>query len=225
MSNHLKIICVLRSGGDYDVEYVTNLKKGLDRHIGYRTDWNLVCFTDMLHEVKEAKDELDGVEIVPLEFMLPGWWSKLEIFKYTGPCLFFDLDTLIMNDISPLMDKVFEMGEKDFLMLEAFGINEGWASAVMAWNGDWHQILSDFNPKNMRYYRGDQNYISETVRLPELETNLDTVQNIIKGVYSYKYHCLANCPPNATIVCFHGDPRPRGVLWIRWIKVAWTGSK
>ncbi len=64
----LKVICVLKSGGDYTPEYVTALRNAIDKHISCMVDF--YCFTDM--DVKPACNRLmKGY---------PGWWSKLEAF-------------------------------------------------------------------------------------------------------------------------------------------------
>ena len=76
MEEKIKIICVLKSGGDYTPEYVQNMKKSLDRVIGYRADWEFICRTDI---------PFSGTGIIchSLVGTTEGWWSKIEIFYYT----------------------------------------------------------------------------------------------------------------------------------------------
>jgi len=39
----------------------------------------------------------------------------------------------------------------------------------------------------------------------------DAIQDIQKGIYSYKKHCTRFVPHDAHVVCFHGLPRPKDV--------------
>ena len=42
--------------------------------------------------------------------------------------------------------------------------------------------------------------------------NVDIIQNIVK-TYSYKLHCKDGVPEDASVVCFHGKPRPHEIGW------------
>lgn len=61
----MKIVTVLRSGGDYNHEHVQWLYKQLP------DDIEKICFTDLT---------IPGVQTIKLTENLPGWWSKIEIF-------------------------------------------------------------------------------------------------------------------------------------------------
>ena len=109
----LKILCVLKSGGDYDLRYVQNLKTALDRTIGHRDDWRLICFTDM-------DVTIPGVDRIPLKSNLEGWWSKVEIFQQTGACLYLDLDSVLISDFSSIFTTVYNLRRNEFIMLRPF---------------------------------------------------------------------------------------------------------
>ena len=136
MEEKIKIICALRSGGDYTLEYVQNMKNSLDRVIGYRDDWEFICRTDT---------PFSGAGIIcrPLVGIMEGWWSKIEIFCYTGPCLYFDLDTVLVSDFSHLFDIIHKLKKYEFLALKPFRSSEVWASGIMAWNGNWNKVFND----------------------------------------------------------------------------------
>ena len=214
MEEKIKIICVLRSGGDYTPEYVQNMKKSLDRVIGYRDDWEFFCFTDL-------QITLPGAVIIPMHKELEGWWSKLEIFQYRGACLYFDLDTVLISDFSYIFKVIRELKPFEFLALKPFRSSEIWASGIMAWNGDWNKVFNDFRPSDMQV-KWDQRYIFP--KLEKLGATVRSIQGYLMGVYSYKHHCREELPADASIVCFHGRPRPHQVTWINWVKRYWRNA-
>lgn len=84
------IALVLRSGGEFTSDHVRWLVQQLP------LDQRIVCFSDI---------KIDGVEIIPLEYNWPGWWSKMELFNPDGICgnediFYLDLDTVVVGDIS-----------------------------------------------------------------------------------------------------------------------------
>lgn len=211
MEEKIKIICVLRSGGDYTPEYVQNMKNSLDRVLSDCNDWEFICLADLSFVAS-------GITISPLIADLEGWWSKLEIFKLTGPCLYFDLDSVFILDFSHLLKIVQELKSFEFLALKPFRSSEIWASGIMAWNGDWQQLFDDFRPSDMKV-KWDQRYIFP--KLEKLGATVRSIQGHLIGVCSYKHHCREQLPSDASIVCFHGRPRPHQVAWINWVKKYW----
>ena len=214
MEEKIKIICALRSGGDYTLEYVQNMKNSLDRVIGYRDDWEFICRTDT---------PFSGAGIIcrPLVGIMEGWWSKIEIFCYTGPCLYFDLDTVLVSDFSHLFDIIHKLKKYEFLALKPFRSSEVWASGIMAWNGNWNKVFNDFRPSDM-VVKWDKRYIFP--KLEKLGATVRSIQGYLMGVYSYKHHCREYLPVDASIVCFHGRPRPHQVAWINWVKQYWRNA-
>ena len=215
MEEKIKIICVLRSGGDYTPEYVQNMKNSLDRVIGYRDDWKFICLTDMDPPIRS------DIFIWPILQNLEGWWSKLEIFRCTGPCLYLDLDSVLISDFSHLFSIIRNLKKYEFLALKPFRSSEVWASGIMAWNGDWHQLFDDFRPSNM-VVKWDQRYIFP--KLEKLGATVRAIQGYLMGVYSYKHHCREQLPEDASIICFHGRPRPHQVAWINWVRKYWRNA-
>lgn len=201
----LKILCVLKSGGDYDLRYVQNLKTALDRTIGHRDDWRLICFTDM-------DVTIPGVDRIPLKSNLEGWWSKVEIFQQTGACLYLDLDSVLISDFSSIFTTVYNLRRNEFIMLRPFNNRRkrmgAWASGIMAWNGDWSSFFHSFRRADLNLL-WDQRYVAR--KLAESHTKIIAVQDVLPGVYSYKRQCLEGIPAEATIICFHGNPRPHQV--------------
>ena len=200
----IKVICVLKTGGDYDYEDVLSLKCQIETHVNY--PYEFACYSD---DERVATDKLT--------MDLEGWWSKIEIFENTGPCIFLDLDTVLCGDIS-ILAKYIDESYGEFLMLEHFDkskILEGKAaSGVMAWNGDFSFLRSDFKEKNKKC-RMDQVYIVNKLRRHGIKIGF--VNEIIGSIVSYRWHSrTSGIPSNAVICCFHGKPRPRTIGMPFW---------
>lgn len=180
------IACVLTSGGPYTVEYVERLKAGVDAHL---SGHEFVCLSDV--DVP--------CERIPLTEGLPGWWSKLELFRLPS-ALYFDLDTVITGDLSEIAAH-----PHTFTMLSDFYRLEKPASGVMAWRGDYSFLLDEYDPARTYPGHGDQGYIAANIE-PE------RFQNLFPGqIVSRKVKNTRNS--NERVVCFHGEPRPHAVGW------------
>lgn len=221
----LTVACVLKRGGDFDGEYVRTLAKGIKNNL--RIPYSFLCLTDMPRELPIDSLPSAPVETTtwPLGTDWRGWWSKMELFRLPGPVLYIDLDTCIVGDITTLADYVTLMSKDEFLMLRGFYRND-LGSGIMGWNGDWSWIYDDFCgvlklsgkfiSRNDHFelscqhgrFRGDQDFISW--RLKSARKKIVRVQDVVAGIYSYKVHVrdAHEVPPDASIVCFHGKPRP-----------------
>lgn len=194
------VACVYKTGGDFTAEYVTRLFYGVMTNSSRKI--RFVVYTD-------SDEDMPG-DKVSLTENLPGWWSKLELFrKFEGRTVFFDLDTIITGSLEPLYDYDGPMA-----IIRDFYNPSILSTGVMAWNSpmqflypseDEKRIIME-NPRAM-----DQHYIVR--KLTERKWNIDIVQDIIPLV-SYKAHCRdGGVPKEARIVCFHGKPRPHEVGW------------
>jgi hypothetical protein len=87
------IYCVLRSGGEYVPWHVAWLHSQVARWL---PDIPFKCLSDVPVTC----------ERVPLRYGWPGWWAKMELFRpdLLGDVLYFDLDTIIVGDIAPLVN-------------------------------------------------------------------------------------------------------------------------
>lgn len=192
----LTVACVLRSGGDFDAEYVERLRDGVARHLSL--PHRFVCLTDV--EVP--------CERLELRYGWPGWWSKLELFEQlTGRTLYFDLDTVIVGSL----DTIARYPHR-FSMLEDFTRPGLPASGVMAWSGNWSHLAEHFKPWRARDYTrgdrlGDQAWIAE-----HLGGTPALLQRLFPGQISSVKVGLRD-RSNERVVCFHGKPRPRDTNW------------
>ena len=192
----LLVVCVLRSGGVYDHEYVDRLFEGVYKNL--KGNYDFICLTD-------TEIYISGALFFPLKHNWPGWWSKMEVFKIKGKVLYLDLDTVITGSLDRLFCDEFTM-IKDFYYPKS---KSPFGSGVMAWNGDYQYIYEAFQndpDKNMEKYRknaGDQKFIVD-----HLGFTPDTFKE--GDVVSYKKHKNRK---NSVVTCYHGKPKPHETGW------------
>lgn len=196
MASPARILTVLRSGGEYRPEHVERLRDQCARHAPRVT---FSCLSDV-----------DVPGHVPMGHDWPGWWSKIEAFRLTGPILYMDLDTTVVGDLGPLL----EIAERErFTALRDFLPHTGreLASGVMAWRGDMTDLYRRFRGdpaqhmslNRTRRWWGDGGFIERHCG------GATYWQDIAPGaVVSHKVHCKAGVPVGARLVAFHGRPRP-----------------
>jgi hypothetical protein len=209
----VSVACVYKTGGDFTAEYVHKLVSAVRRHSSFALD--VLCLTD-------DKDLRGNFRTVALEKDLPGWWSKLELFRpgltEKKRILYFDLDTLILKNIDHLLQ--FEAPFAALLPWNpANRARKQLASGVMLWD---HAMFSQlfhngYQPEQLGRYAGDQEFLSEKINVGRYTWT--PLQNVAK-IYSYKRQCRHRIPRDAEIVCFHGKPRPHE-LTLPWVVGNW----
>lgn len=203
----LTVACVYRPSKDYTDEYVYRLHAGVREHLFLHD--RFVCLTDR---------ELPGIECVPFERNWPGWWSKLELWRpglFTGQVAYFDLDTIIRRDICDIFNT-----RREFASLTNWSKPHRLASGVMTWQAsdkltplyESFQLSRDAPRYSLSMERwGDQGWIQDTLPVP-----FESLNELHPGrIVSYKNHVRAQgaVPSSASIVAFHGKPRPHQVNW------------
>src|SRR5688572_22516910 len=97
------VLCVCKSGAEYNAEWVRKLKDGVARNL------------TVPYEFKVLTD-LNLPDSIPLRHKWPGWWAKIEVFReVTGPTLYLDLDTVVTGNIAHLTET-----EHDFCAIKNF---------------------------------------------------------------------------------------------------------
>jgi hypothetical protein len=205
------VVCVLKSGGDYDADYVYKLQNMVKRNTTIPHDF--ICFSDM---------ELD-CKTVKLRDNLPGCWSKVEMFRKgaieADRVVYFDLDTVILNNIDDIL-----RADHNFLGLRPWNprnFNRGmFASGMMAWeNSRFDYVYRDFREKDIANNpSGDQQYMSNSII--GHGDKFRFMQKYHRGIYSFKRNCRPKKPIDTRIVCFHGKPRPHECSE-KWVKENW----
>ena len=218
------VACVYKHGGDFSPEYVRRLVRGVRAH--YDGGFKFVCVTD-----RPDLAAVPGVDAtVALEHEWPGWWAKIEALRLPGPCLYLDLDTMIVDDLGPWIGSFVGMTER-IGMLSDFNSPMTLQSGVMFWREpiDLVKVLSEgltagsiaFRPNGrgvascgLRHgrtvYNGDGPWVARMVGNGKVR--------VLNGkeprrVVSYKKDVRGQgIPDNACVVCFHGHPRPHEAL-------------
>ena len=132
----INVICV-RWGNKYGPEYVDQLHRMVEKHLDVPYEFH--CY--------EGQD--DGLE---------EWWPKLRLFekgRFKGKCLYFDLDTVIQNNITHLTEY------EDFHLIKAYwkggykesaDFNMDINSSCMVWDGDENAHIWEYFWENADYY-------------------------------------------------------------------------
>ena len=217
----LTVACVLRSGGIYTPEWVGKLQRAVARHM------------TVAHRFVALSDVPVPCERIPLEHGWPGWWSKIELFRpelFDGAVLYFDLDTLIVENIDALTDLPHR-----FAMLRGFGRPHYIGSGVMWMRRPMPEVYWKFceapeafmaeyaaNPKNrhnaFNAARGDQAFIYDAVGNANIARLTDDVPGLIK---LYPRHLTDTVPAGCSVVCFKGKNKPPAAMGHAWAREAW----
>ena len=123
------------------------------------------------------------------------------------------LDSIVVESINRLGELAITCPFDVFYMARAqakpFSRGVLWASGIEIWNGNWRWLFEDFDyKKHSRQFDGEQNYTQ--YKLIKNKVKMRAVQDEFIGYYSYKNHCRKRGKPpgDATIIIFHGKPRP-----------------
>lgn len=208
----LTVVSVLKSGGEFTPEHVRILRDSVRRYWpdeGMR--FRFACLSDL-----PQSDFASGIHVLPLIHDLPGWWSKMELFNSVadqawGNRLYFDLDTAITGSLDDLLAHC--NSKPNFTILRDFYRPQGYGSGVMFIPSGFGfaEVWKPFRAESYRIVgsmRGDQDYLE--VAVPDATR----WQDVCPGrIVSFKPVPIAgaklnNLPKGASVVCFHGHPRP-----------------
>lgn len=194
----LTVVCV--EWGNYlgrGAEYVDKLKAMVQRHLSLPHAF--VCLQP--------------------DVGLAGWWNKIELFRpgrFSGRVVYLDLDTVIVGSIDKLA------ASKGILHLADWGWTKNdYGSGVMVWDAGEHDwIFKLFKPDVPRRFRGDQDWMTHL-----RDVGADSWPALPKGLcVSYRYVSRPAPPAGASVVCFHGKPKPHELAG-GWVPHHWTAVK
>lgn len=208
-------ICCIRAGTAFAPAYVDILFDSVRRNLADGFEGEFVCFTDQPDKLA------DGIVVRPLPADLPGWWSKLALFRADlfpagDRVLFFDLDTVITGRLDEIAAY-----DGPFAILRDFYRPNGLQSAVMAWEaGQWSGIWTDYLAAGcpMDDPNGDQAFIEWKVAHPAAAYP-DILQDRFPDLFA-SFKLLTGPPTKASVVVFHGLPRPADVT-DGWVPEVW----
>ena len=202
----ITFLTVLKSGNSesktgypsYQPVHVYALREQIRRH--YSKPHNFVCLTDF-----------DGLlcDSIPLINDLPGWWSKIELFRpdiyksiLNNTIVYFDLDTYINGNITEFVDYPHIFSALHDPSDRPITPNRLW-SGVMAWRGNQSDIYNQFiNNQSWNMERsklaGDQQLIND------LRPNFYPIQSNFSGFVGYKEEFRED----AKVIYFYGEDKP-----------------
>jgi hypothetical protein len=199
-------VAVCRSGGDYNLDHAACLRRQFIKH-NTNPAFCFYCLTDTPTEPWH----------IPMQTTWHGWWSVLELYRFTGPTILVGLDTLLCADLRPFTDLALLCKPTEIYGISDFYSPRNWANGVMVWNGDHRNLVADFDPKTVKV-RGDMDYTHKSM----IENGITPMKMEGMGIHSYKRDIRdAKVPINkeqANIICWHGKPRP-------WDADSWAGEE
>ncbi len=150
---------------------------------------------------------LRDFEFVAVQSMWPGWWSKMELFNPAlgGDILYFDLDTIIVGPIDDLFTG-------KLTLLSDFNVPKLVETGVMFLpEADRAKVWDAWAPDPAAVRK---KHYSDGSFLREFYGGAARWQDEVPGkIVSYKNHCQPFVPKGASVVCFHGLPKPKDIGW------------
>jgi hypothetical protein len=215
----LNIITVLKKSKDFDEEYVYPLIRQLDRHL--HLPYSFWCYAS--EDVNFSPEYKKRIRVLPFmrSYPEPYYWYKIELFgRFLGPSLFLDLDTVVTGSLEPLAKAIYSLGPEEFMMLRAFNDFRKWASGVMGWNSPCPFLFNAYDATVPKAFHLEQDFLF--VQLSSVRGwGLRAVDEFV-GVKSYKNHVRSSRDiSGASLICFHGKPRPKECLAEPWVAEAW----
>lgn len=239
MTQAMDCVCLLH-GSAYDWIYVENLHRQLAGHI--QAPINLHVLTEPDRAVPPGYQRHDLWPWPRATGPRRAWWNKLQLFRpdlFTGPVLYFDLDIVILRDITYMchvnLDYFWTLRDFRYLWRPNWsGIN----SSIMVWSGHryhwiWDRVQAQDIDKIMDQYPGDQDYLSRLIPAAEIQFFED------QRFQSWRWQVwdggmdlrTRQCrepgrgpqpSPDCDAVIFHGRPKPHQINH-PWIQRHWSG--
>lgn len=168
------------------------------------------CLTDVA---------VPGVMTLPLQTPWRGWWAKLEVCRpdIAGDVLYLDLDTVVLGGL----DELAAVGRTTVLRDFYQGGDQMGSGLMYLAEADRRRIWAEFSADPDAHMRrcvtrecwGDQGFLQGVIGATAARW-----QDVLPGrVISFKAdHDRAPARPSASVVCFHGNPRPWQVGH-RWV--------
>ena len=195
MAMRVNYVCC-KWGTKYSAEFVNRLYRMAKKHTPERFDFHFYCYTD---DSEGFEDEIKVIDFPDIPDIHPKYWFGTDDFKYgmarcwdrpktfifnthnfatdgpTGRFVFFDLDVIIQNDLSPIITYDFEhptklrswwqdprpMKSRNFKLAHGAYTN----GSCMVWSDDqteciWNDVLENQERIWYTFTDGTDNYHS-----------------------------------------------------------------
>ncbi len=218
----IAVSCVwVRGNVPYSVDYVARLRSMVSRHL--KVPHRFMCLTDRPNELPSG--------VIPVVIrgpvLIPGWWSKLELFNpafrsaFGLRNLYLDLDSIIVSDLAPV---VMHTGPGDLSIVPDGGTFQGrghlrvvkrYNSSVMVWTPTpvlW-SLWQDFNLGVTNRLWGDQDWIGEQYQ----------DANLMPAEWFPRVSELGGNPPGpeAKVVLCKKPKNVEAAEQLPWVREAW----
>lgn len=208
----VNIICVW-TGDAYSEDYVIKLRNMVARYT--TRPYHFVCYSDRPTTACDINHIIKNPDF--------SWWDKLQIFnpehRKPGQNVYIDLDTVIIDSISPLLD-----WRGYFAICQNFTRLAGnprypckYGSCVMSFNAALaHKIWHQSRHVNFNDYRyGDQQLIEH------IEPSCKYLQAIMPPGFFIGRRDFENVRPSTgSMMIFAGKHKPHNTT-IKWLADAW----
>ena len=208
-------------GSDIGVKYINRLLGEIKEHFPKTVPYRVVLFTDAEELI------IPGVVTRKLAVDPALKWNLKKMFLYSpdselsGPVLCFDLDCIIIDDLSPLVEAMDNLQQPGLLITCQAAYKKGVAGgSIVAFNPHkkltrllWDPIVADRGKVEEETKGSERIHFRRQLRREQLLF----WENIIPGkILSYKRDCLGGLPKGVCAVRFHGAPRPHEVTdtWV-----------
>lgn len=208
----LKILTVLKYGGIYDENHVIKIKNMINKYVTIPHEF--ICLSDkssMNFNTIDLRDDLEG------------WFSKMELFKFSGPCLYLDLDTIVTNNIDDIIKDCMNSKSKLIILNDVYLKQDFMQSSLMFWGGNLECIYNIFYNNKQKYINRDFTLIgkSKTQKLSDQNIiyKICKEEKISYSFFKQQGNSIVSFKANINygkffnkekhkIVFFHGKPRP-----------------
>jgi hypothetical protein len=203
----MKILTVLKTGGDFTAEYVHKIREGLTKHM--QGPYEFYCLND--------DPELENVMgTIHLKHNWPGWWSKMEMYRFDPPFLYIDLDCVINGPLEPMVEPAKDKG---FVCIKPIFRPTGIASGMLWVGKDMKKVYEDFarEPAQWRtratvnadpaWNHGDQ----RVLELMGIEP--DAYWQDLTPLFQHRKDSTEEQRRAASLIMYSGNPRPHETGW------------
>ena len=224
----MNFVCVYY-GTKYSLDYVQVLYNMVQRHL--TIPHKFICFSDHVKPQKILKGDIEFRKFRFHDY--DGWWNKMQLFSeeadLKGPCLYMDLDVVILDNINELATFGDDM---TFGVINDFNIlTKEYNSSIMKWHSEtMRPIIWDEFVKRRQYWytlQGDQNAMSKLVKGSQY-------LKVMPDEWTYSYKWFSRQDPRfdksrwtfekkekAKVAVFHGRPLPHDSDE-KWVKELWN---
>lgn len=219
--NDLTVVCWKWNQKNYRTQFTANhvntLKNMVERNL--KIPYRFVCVTDDSNGIEcETIPLWESPNIIGIPEGKPNCYRRLKAFSKDAKDIFgtdrilsIDLDTVIVSDITPLVDTTRDFTIWGDTSLTTYYNGSFWLLKCGSRAQVWETIHSEsyIETQKKRFIGSDQAWISNVLGPKEKKWTC------ADGVYSFKNHIKkqrkVDLPQNARIVFFHGIHDPSDI--------------